>query len=130
MTSCLPTTPPLLAHSPLAYDSVGGYSSAMVVGYEDWNHWLMLLAAGHYGHRLRAPLFEHRRHGRTMTHDAHARQHLLHAKLRQHSPSLYEIESLCSLKAQWRPAVSIVTPYYNNANYIDDTLAALNGEDL
>ena len=76
----------------------------------------MLLAAGHHGDRLRAPLFEHRRHGRTMTYYAQSRRHLLHASSAQHSPSLYEIETLSALKAQWRPAVSIVTPYYNSAN--------------
>ena len=108
-----------------AFDDVHGYSSGMVVGLEDWCHWLMLLAASHNGHCLRAPLFEHRRHGRTMTHDAQARQRLLHRKLRQHSPSLYEIETLSVLKARWRPAVSVVTPYYNSAEYIDETRAAL-----
>ena len=97
----------------------------MVASLEDWCHWLMLLAAGHNGRCLRAPLFEHRRHGRTMTHYAQSRRRLSHRKLRQHSPSLYEIETLSALKARWRLAVSVVTPYYNNGEYIDETLAAL-----
>ena len=97
----------------------------MVASLEDWCHWLMLLAAGHNGRCLRAPLFEHRRHGRTMTYYAQSRRRLSHRKLRQHSPSLYEIETLSALKARWRLAVSVVTPYYNNGEYIDETLAAL-----
>ena len=97
----------------------------MVASLEDWCHWLMLLAAGHNGRCLRAPLFEHRRHGHTMTHYAQSRRRLSHRKLRQHSPSLYEIETLSALKARWRLAVSVVTPYYNSGEYIDETLAAL-----
>ncbi len=108
-----------------AFEAARGYSTGMVVGYEDWCHWLMLLSAGHFGHRLRAPLFEHRRHGRTMTHDAQTRQALLHRKLRQHAPTLYQIETLSALKARWRPAVSVVMSYFDNARFIDETLASL-----
>lgn len=108
-----------------AFDCVGGYSSGMVVGYEDWNHWVMLLNAGLYGMRLQAPLFKHRRHGITMTHEAHARQRLLHHKIRSHSSEIYKNENISQLKAQWRPAVSIIIPFYNSHRYFPETIASV-----
>lgn len=105
-----------------AFDRVGGYSSGMVVGYEDWNHWIMLLRTGLYGMRLRAPLFKHRRHGVTMTHEAHARHRLLHHKIRAHSPEVYDNKKITQLKAEWRPAVSIIIPFYNGHKYLRETL--------
>lgn len=113
-----------------AFYSVGGYSSGMVVGYEDWNHWIMLLDAGHFGLRLRAPLFEHRRHGHTMTHDAHLRRHLLHRKIRSHSPSLYTMSKITELKRRWRPAVSVIMPFYNSERFIGETLESLQAQTI
>jgi len=112
------------------FRGVGGYSAGMVVGYEDWNHWLMLLSAGHRGSRLRIPLFEHRRHGHTMTHDAHHRHKLLHKKLRQHSPRLYTHDAITRAKLQWRPAVSVVMPYYNRHEYMRETLESLRNQTI
>jgi len=111
-----------------AYLATRGYSTGMVVGYEDWCHWLMLLARGLAGRRLRAPLFEHRRHGRTMTHEAHERRKLLHRKLWRHAPSLYTVDALSATKAQWRPAVSIAMPCFNNAIYLDETIASVRAQ--
>lgn len=45
-----------------AFDEVGGYSPDMVHGFEDWDFWLALLAAGYGGHCVPAPLFLYRKH--------------------------------------------------------------------
>jgi len=113
-----------------AFEEVGGYSSGMVVGYEDWNHWLMLTARGHRGTRLSVPAFKHRRHGVTMTHEAHDRKRLLHAKLRQHSPELYTAAKITELKLEWRPSVSVLIPFFNAHRYIEETLRSVEAQTL
>ena len=111
-----------------AFESVKGYSVGMVVGYEDWNHWVMLLDAGHIGLRLRAPLFQHRRHGHTMTHDAHNHSRLLHKKIRGHSSSLYTATKISNLKRDWRPSVSVIIPHYNSEKFIHETILSLKNQ--
>ncbi|MEP0844796.1 MAG: glycosyltransferase family 2 protein [Phycisphaerae bacterium] len=45
-----------------AFERVGGYSSDMTEGLEDWDFWIALLSAGYAGHCVPEPLFEYRRH--------------------------------------------------------------------
>ncbi|MBU0640348.1 MAG: glycosyltransferase family 2 protein [Planctomycetes bacterium] len=45
-----------------AFDEVGGYQSDMVHGYEDWDFWLALAAAGYEGRLVPARLLLYRQH--------------------------------------------------------------------
>lgn len=45
-----------------AFDAVGGYRESMTQGYEDWDLWIALAAAGWRGVCVPQPLFEYRQH--------------------------------------------------------------------
>lgn len=45
-----------------AFERVGGYQSDMTAGYEDWDFWHALSAAGYIGRVVPEPLFEYRQH--------------------------------------------------------------------
>ncbi len=66
-----------------AFDQVGGYRETMTHGYEDWDLWLGLLAAGYAGACVPETLFFYRKHppGRSM----------LHGTLRRHSQLVGEL---------------------------------------
>lgn len=108
-----------------AFKDSGGYSAAMVHGYEDWAMWVQLLQTKHTGLRLAAPLFQHRKHGKTMTDTAHAKQDFLVRAIHENHSQLYHSASIASLKEEWRPAVSVIICYYNAHQFIDETLASL-----
>lgn len=58
-----------------AFDRVGGYRREMIHGYEDWDLWLSLLAAGYHGACVPETLFYYRKHppGRSMLDRTHRR---------------------------------------------------------
>ncbi len=58
-----------------AFDRVGGYRQEMIHGYEDWDLWLALLAAGFRGACVPETLFYYRKHppGRSMLDRTHRR---------------------------------------------------------
>ncbi len=113
-----------------ALHDVGGYSPEMLYGYEDWEFWLRLSGKAHYGTRVDAPVFEHRRHGVTMTHTAHERQRFLHSRIVELNASLYRPGAISERKSGWRPAVSVIVPVYNRAEFLDETLRSLNAQTM
>jgi glycosyltransferase involved in cell wall biosynthesis len=102
-----------------------GYRSDLLYGYEDWEFWVRLSSAGHYGINVPAPVFEHRRHGVTMTHAAHEHQSFLHSQILNINAQWYRPESITATKRMWRPLISIIIPFYNAARYLTETLASL-----
>ncbi|NNE43549.1 MAG: glycosyltransferase, partial [Gemmatimonadetes bacterium] len=111
-----------------ALESVGGYDPRMTHGWEDWELWQSLAAAGAPGRRVPAPVFRHRRHGRTMTHTARDRGDVLRDTLLEKHGARYTPEALAATKAAWRPAVTVILPYHNAHAFLDETLASLDAQ--
>ena len=113
-----------------AFNEVGGYDARMVYGWEDWSHWIALSAKGHFGSRVAVPVFQHRRHGKTMTHTAADKGTELRASIIDGHPTLYEPSRITEVKRRWRPAVSVVVPFYNAHEYFHETLECLQQQTL
>lgn len=77
-----------------AWEETGGYKKEMSGGYEDWEFWITLGEAGHYGMLIREPLFLYRRHGTSMI-DGSTREHAkLYTRIRSLHPGIYTKERL------------------------------------
>jgi glycosyltransferase involved in cell wall biosynthesis len=74
-----------------AFDKVGGYQPDMTAGYEDWDLWLALRAAGYRGRRVPQALFEYRQYERGASmRDRAAAQHAdLVRRMIAHHRALY-----------------------------------------
>lgn len=107
------------------FEKTKHYQPSMKYGYEDWEFSLGLAGKGWRPRLLPLPLFNHRRHGRTMTAEAHERKTYLYNELIRLNPELYTVERLARCKKESRLFVSIIIPYYNSAQYIDETLASI-----
>ncbi|UKJ78111.1 glycosyltransferase [Azospirillum brasilense] len=107
-----------------------GYRPQMLFGYEDWEFWLALSAMEGYGLCVPVPAFEHRRHGVTMTHEAHRRQRFLAGRIRHLNAPLYRLAAVAERKAEWRPLVSVIIPFYNGHLFLDETLASLGAQTM
>ena len=107
-----------------------GYRTQMLFGYEDWEFWVALSAMGGYGLCVPVPAFEHRRHGVTMTHEAHRRQRFLADRIRHLNAPLYRLNAVAERKAEWRPLVSVIIPFYNGHLFLDETLASLGAQTM
>jgi glycosyltransferase involved in cell wall biosynthesis/ubiquinone/menaquinone biosynthesis C-methylase UbiE len=106
------------------------YRPEMKHGYEDWELWLSLASRKEYGHCVASPVFEHRRHGATMTHDAYKNRRFLHSRILDLNPGLYTAENITRLKGEWRPALSVIIPYYNGHKYIRETIESLTNQTM
>jgi glycosyltransferase involved in cell wall biosynthesis len=80
----------------------GGY------GYEDWDFWVRLAAAGHHGVHVPAPLLRYRVKASSMVTVARAHHDELVAALRAKNPAAYDGAALLATKRRWSPAVSLV----------------------
>lgn len=69
-----------------AFDEVGGYSADLVHGFEDWDFWVALLAAGYHGVCVPEPLFNYRQHasGSMLTRTQQHRQEMLERLIGRH----------------------------------------------
>ncbi len=69
-----------------AFDEVGGYSADLVHGFEDWDFWIALLAAGYHGVCVPEPLFNYRQHasGSMLTRTQQHRQEMLERLVARH----------------------------------------------
>ncbi len=104
---------------------VRGFDESMRDGYEDWDFWLKLAAAGGRGVRVREPLFIWRRHSAdTMIHDAVARHEELFRRLVANHRSFYE-RHMPELLVR-----SNVLLRRNDANWLDENLDAIVLRDL
>ncbi len=98
-----------------AFDAVGGYAEDMVHGYEDWDFWVALLAAGWHGVRLPYVLFRYRQHaagasmlGRLAPH----RERLIRHMITRHRPLFVRLLGLrdtdeATIFAEWQAAVTL-----------------------
>src|SRR5579862_8383696 len=78
-------------------------------GYEDWEFWLRLGAAGRYGRYVPKSLFRYRKHGTSLIDFAQARHLEFTTYIQSLHPELYEYESRARIKARWSPAASIIS---------------------
>ncbi len=106
------------------------YRPEMKYGYEDWEFCLSLTRDGHHGALLPLPVFNHRRHGRTMTADAHDKKDFLFGRLRDLNEDLYAVEALGPRKLRSRLLISVIIPYYNSPDDLDETLASLQRQSI
>ena len=51
------------------WKKIGGYDENMMDGYEDWEFWIRMAAAGAKGTTISEPLYANRKHGRSMVSD-------------------------------------------------------------
>lgn len=74
-----------------AFDAVGGYQADMVQGYEDWDLWLALAAAGWRGSCVAEPLFEYRQHaaGASMLGQMGDRRRAMRRRMIEHHLSFF-----------------------------------------
>jgi len=75
------------------WERVGGYRTN-VRGYEDWDFWLALAAAGYQGYRVAYPWFRYRRHASGVYHQALKTALKLVAGVRRNNPSLFSPQAL------------------------------------
>ncbi len=108
-----------------SFEQTSGYNKDMVHGWEDWEFWIALADAKQFGSRLPVPVFKHRRHGHTMTHEAKAKGDILRNTLLDAHPKLYSPQKINQIKAQWRPGISVIVPFYNAHEFFDETLQSL-----
>ena len=72
------------------WDQVGGYWTAMSPGYEDWELWIRIAAAGYRGHLIPELLFNRRKHGPSMIDQAKAHHNELLDKIKTRHSTLFE----------------------------------------
>ncbi len=111
-----------------AFDQVDGYNADMTFGWEDWEHWIALSERGHFGCGLPVPVFRHRRHGKTMTHTAQDQGEFLHSAILDAHPDWYSPEQVSETKRRWRPAVSVIVPFYNAHQFFAETMDSLKAQ--
>lgn len=68
---------------------VGGYKKEMNKGYEDWEFWIALGEAGHYGRFLNKRLYNYRKHGPSMLDDSSKKHKDLVYQIRKYHLRLY-----------------------------------------
>lgn len=95
------------------WEKVGGYSTTMRQGYEDWEFWLRLGLARVRGTLIPEPLFEHRLHGRTMIHRAQALHENLLADLQARLPDLYRDDTATDQARRAYEIVPVEEPLIN-----------------
>lgn len=95
------------------WQRVGGYSAEMRGGYEDWEFWLRLAAAGVRGRAIPEPLFLHHRHGRTMTHEANAMAAELVGRMRARNRTVYDDRRLRRRIREGYADVQLERPFAN-----------------
>ncbi len=73
-----------------AFDQVGGYSTDMVHGFEDWDFWIALLSIGWHGRCTPRPLFFYRKHaGGSMLSETQKRRHEMVQRMIEHHRGLF-----------------------------------------
>lgn len=112
------------------FDRSRKYRPEMKYGYEDWEFCLSLTRDGERGAMLPLPIFNHRRHGRTMTADAHDKKDWLFGKLRDLNEDLYTVPALAAKKRASRLLISVIIPYYNSPDDLDETIASLKRQSI
>ncbi len=75
------------------FDRIGGYSTELRIGYEDWDFWLSALEHGARFAHVTAELFGYRKHGATMLAAADGKAIQLRAQITSRHPRLF---------ARWR----------------------------
>ncbi|MHB1937969.1 MAG: glycosyltransferase family 2 protein [Acidobacteriaceae bacterium] len=73
-----------------AWEHVGGYDSAFLAGYEDWDFWLSLVEGGWTGYHIDQPLFFYRQHAGSMLRRSNLQRKHLTKLLRRKHAHLYE----------------------------------------
>jgi glycosyltransferase involved in cell wall biosynthesis len=84
-----------------AWEKSGGYDEKMTIGYEDWDFWIRLGAAGWKGHQIPEPLFRYRKHGVSMITAAQEKHVELVAQIKRNHPEIYTQTMLKRLHLIW-----------------------------
>jgi hypothetical protein len=101
-----PMVPITLFRKP-AWAAIGGFRSDLVPqGYEDWDFWLSLAAAGWQGDHIALPLVRYRRSNGSMLANARLHDLELRAQIVLHNPSLYPAGMLAWAQQVCSPAWS------------------------
>lgn len=74
------------------WESVGGYDETMIDGYEDWEFWIRMAAAGARAVTVQEPLFWYRKHGATMIDEALSRHEHLVTLIQKKYSKLYKLQ--------------------------------------
>lgn len=95
-----------------AWAHVGGYSSEMKAGVEDWDFWLSLIESGQRFHKINRPLFYYRQHGTSRTTSAKKHDEQLKKIIFSRHRNLYgkhgirRYEQLATLDQKTHPKMS------------------------
>ncbi|WP_051217462.1 glycosyltransferase [Paenibacillus assamensis] len=99
-----------------AWESVGGYSEDMKMGYEDWEFWISLASKGWLGHQIPEPLFNYRKHGRSMIDSSKEKHDLIIQQIRSKHPELYNQQQRVvtnnNYDAQFYKVLKKITPRF------------------
>jgi glycosyltransferase involved in cell wall biosynthesis len=99
-----------------AWEKVNGYRTN-VKGFEDWDFWIAIGAAGFRGKLIPEPLFLYRRHGTGLFNDAVKNQEKLIAQIVLNNKTVYTLAEISRAEGVInnidRPAFSIIIPTYN-----------------
>src|SRR5579872_712931 len=98
----------------------GGYNETTKLSFEDWEFWLRLGARGRFGYHLPKVLFEYRKHGPSLFDIVWARHDELAGNIRSSHPELYAREARARIKAQWEPAVCVLSAHPPADQTIED----------
>jgi len=102
------------------WELVGGYDEAMRLGYEDWEFWLRLGAAGRFGIRFPQPLFRYRKRKESLYSTALAHHAELASYIERKHPELYDDLHRVAVKSLWAPAVCLAGPRPPQPQTIED----------
>lgn len=100
--------------------AVGGYDESLTLGYEDWEFWLRLGAAGRFGLHLDKVLFNCRKHGQSLPDTARLHHLEIVSAIQAKHRELFAPEGRARLKAEWAPAAIVVGTLRNKQQSILD----------
>jgi glycosyltransferase involved in cell wall biosynthesis len=123
------------------WESVGGYNTNMIWGYEDWDFWIGCMEKGFRGKRITEPLFHYRVRENSMYTKAFEHDAELKARIVLNHPGLYdrsEIERAKQVLSQTdsplkdklnspsvSPVVSVIVPTYNRLDMLSETIKSI-----
>ena len=109
------TVPTTAVFRKSVWDKVGGYSSEMNQGYEDWEFWIRVAKTGAQGHTIREPLMLYRKHGISITTQTDLIHNELCEKIKIIHMDLYSDRKKINgiMKLQYRKESKVHNPHVN-----------------
>jgi GT2 family glycosyltransferase len=92
-----------------AMDSGVRFDPGIVIGHEDWDYWLRLVAAGYTGVAAPDAVLLYRRVGFTRNDLGNQVEGGFEASLREIRPDVFNADRLIGLKREWAPGLSVIT---------------------